>query len=156
MKPGDLVPEFSALDDTGATLTLAELTAEGPLVLFFYPAAMTPGCTRESCHFRDLAARFAAAGAKVAGISADPVGRQAQFRDRHQLGFPLLSDPEGSIAGMFGVRRPGRLPNRRVTFVIGADRRVQARFASELRVNRHAEEALATIAPPGGSGTPRG
>lgn len=145
MRVGDEVPDFTAVDDTGESVTLGSLLADGPLVLFFYPAALTPGCTRESCHFRDLTAEFAAAGARVVGISADAVEKQTQFRDRYSLGFPLLSDPERRVAALFGVRRVGRLPNRRTTFVIGADRRVLARVASEVGFARHADEALATL-----------
>lgn len=145
MRVGDEVPDFTAVDDSGESVTLSALLADGPVVLFFYPAALTPGCTRESCHFRDLAAEFGATGARVVGISADPVEKQTQFRDRYNLGFPLLSDPERRVAGLFGVRRPGRLPNRRTTFVIGGDGQVLARVASEVSFARHADEALATL-----------
>ncbi|MHB8451124.1 MAG: peroxiredoxin, partial [Mycobacteriales bacterium] len=105
----------------------------------------TYGCTRESCHFRDLAGEFATLGAQVVGISADEVPKQAQFRERHQLGFPLLSDPDKKVAGLFGVRRAGPLPNKRATFVIGPDRRVLATVASEVNFARHADEALAAL-----------
>ena len=81
---------------------------------------MTPGCTKESCHFRDLEAEFAAVGATRLGISADPIDRQRQFSEKHGFDFPLLSDPERVVARMYGVRRLGPLFNRRSTFVIGA------------------------------------
>ena len=84
---------------------LSDLAASGPVVLFFYPAAMTPGCTAESCHFRDMRAEFEAAGAQPVGISADPVEKQKRFTDKHSFGFPLLSDPDGTVATLFGVRR---------------------------------------------------
>ena len=73
MKRGDLVAEFNLPDQTGPNRSLSELLADGPIVLFFYPAAMTPGCTMEACHFRDLAAEFAAVGASRVGISMDAV-----------------------------------------------------------------------------------
>jgi thioredoxin-dependent peroxiredoxin len=106
---------------------------------------MTPGCTAEACHFRDLGAEFAAVGATRLGISADPVDRQAAFADKTGLDFPVLSDPDRSVARAFGVKRPGPLFNRRVTFVIDADRRVLAVIASETSMHRHADAALTAL-----------
>ena len=97
IKQGDRVAEFELPDQTGTTRTLTGLLADGPVVLFFYPAAMTPGCTKEACHFRDLAAEFAAVGATRVGISADPVDKQAKFADQQKFDYPLLSDTEGEI-----------------------------------------------------------
>jgi peroxiredoxin Q/BCP len=76
MHRGDRVPDFELPDQTGASRRLSDLLTGGPVVLFFYPAAMTTGCTKESCHFRDLAAEFAAVGAQRVGISADTVDKQ--------------------------------------------------------------------------------
>ena len=146
MKPGDTAPDFEAPDQHGATHTLEGLLANGPVVLFFYPKAMTTGCTKESCHFRDLAAEFEAAGGQRIGISADAVERQAAFDDKHDLGFPLLSDPDRSIAKAFGVKRPGPLMNKRATFVIGTDRTVLEAISSELNMDVHADKALAALA----------
>ena len=111
-------------------------------MLFFYPKAFTPGCTKESCHFRDLAAEFAAVGAQRVGISADAIQRQADFALEHRLDYPLLSDPDRSIAAAYGVKRPGPLSNRRKTFVIGRDRRIMAVIGSEISMNVHADAAL--------------
>lgn len=85
LKAGDRVAEFELPDQTGTPRRLTDLLSAGPMVLFFYPAAMTPGCTKEACHFRDLAAEFAAVGATTVGISADPVDKQAKFA--HQQGL---------------------------------------------------------------------
>ncbi|MFE5791533.1 peroxiredoxin [Streptomyces sp. NPDC056503] len=147
MNVGDLVEDFTLPDETGASRSLSGLLAEGPVVLFFYPAAMTPGCTAEACHFRDLAAEFRAAGALPVGVSGDEVERQREFTERHSLGYPLLSDPEGSVRERFGVRRGFSLaPTKRVTFVIGQDRRVKEVVRSELRMSAHADRALAALA----------
>ena len=89
MKQGDNVPDFTALDQTGQKRSLYSMLESGPVVLFFYPKAMTSGCTVESCHFRDLASDFAAVGAQIVGISADSVERQATFDSKHSLGYPL-------------------------------------------------------------------
>jgi thioredoxin-dependent peroxiredoxin len=150
MQVGDVVPDFELPDQDGAPRRLSTLLAGGPLVLFFYPAAMTAGCTREACHFRDLAAEFAAAGVQRVGISRDPVAKQKQFADKHSFDYPLLSDEDGSVAAQFGVQRGGfaqRLgaPVKRWTFAIDRDRRVAAAIHSEVNMNTHADQALAAL-----------
>jgi len=142
MRVGDTAPDFTARDQHGREVSLSGLLAAGPIVLFFYPKAFTPGCTAESCYFRDLGADFSAVGAQRIGISADTVERQAEFDEVHDLGFPLLSDPDRVIAKLFGVKPPGPLFNRRKTFVIDADRTVLLATASELSMEKHADEAL--------------
>jgi len=143
---GDTVEDFALPDETGASRRLSELLGDGPVVLFFYPAAMTAGCTAEACHFRDLAAEFAAAGARPVGISGDPVERQQEFAGRHTLGFPLLSDTDGTVRERFGVKRGFSLaPTKRVTFVIARDRTVLEVVRSELRMSAHADRALAAL-----------
>ncbi|MFF9161902.1 peroxiredoxin [Streptomyces longwoodensis] len=143
---GDRVEDFALPDETGTVRTLSELLTDGPVVLFFYPAALTPGCTAEACHFRDLAAEFAEAGARPVGVSGDPVDRQQEFAGRHTLGMPLLSDEDGAVRERFGVKRGFSLaPTKRVTFVIGPDRTVLEVVRSELRMNTHADRALAAV-----------
>ncbi|GKQ40483.1 peroxiredoxin [Streptomyces sp. A012304] len=146
LETGDLVEDFALPDETGTVRRLTELLADGPVVLFFYPAALTPGCTAEACHFRDLAAEFAAVGARPVGISGDPVDRQQEFAGRHGLGMPLLSDTDGAVRERFGVKRGFSLaPTRRVTFVIARDRTVLEVVRSELRMNTHADRALEAL-----------
>ncbi|WP_329619298.1 peroxiredoxin [Streptomyces sp. NBC_01255] len=146
MNVGDFVEDFTLPDETGTPRSLTELLSEGPVVLFFYPAALTPGCTAEACHFRDLAAEFRAAGALPVGISTDAVERQLEFAERHSLGYPLLSDPDGTVRDRFGVKRGFSLaPTKRITFVIGQDRRVREVVRSELRMSAHADRALAAL-----------
>lgn len=148
MKPGDLVADFELPDQTGTPRRLSGLLADGPVVLFFYPAALTPGCTKEACHFRNLTAEFAAAGATRVGISADPVVKQAKFAEKYSFDYPLLSDPDGTVATQFGVKRGllGRLlPVKRTTFVIDTDRRVLEVIASEFSMETHADKALEVL-----------
>ncbi|MFE9994989.1 peroxiredoxin [Streptomyces avermitilis] len=143
---GDKVEDFALPDETGTPRRLSDLVADGPVVLFFYPAALTAGCTAEACHFRDLAAEFAAAGARPVGVSGDPVDRQQEFAGQHALGFPLLSDEDGTIRERFGVKRGFSLaPTKRVTFVIAEDRTVLEVVRSELRMSAHADRALAAL-----------
>jgi len=133
MNRGDRVSEFELPDQTGKARSLTSLLADGPIVLFFYPAAMTPGCTKEACHFRDLAGEFAAVGAGRVGISADAVAKQAKFADMQKFDYPLLSDSDGVVATQFGVKRGllGKLmPVKRTTFVIDTDRTVLDVIAS--------------------------
>jgi thioredoxin-dependent peroxiredoxin len=146
MNKGDLAPDFTLPDDHGVPRALHDFLSAGPVVLFFYPAAMTAACTAESCHFRDLAEEFAEVGAQRVGISPDAVDTQREFSARHGFDYPLLSDPDGSVARQFGVRRGfGPLPTRRQTFVIGPDSRVLEVIKSELRMSVHADKALATL-----------
>ncbi len=146
MQTGDLAPEFELPDETGTQRKLTDMLVNGPVVLFFYPAAMTTGCTRESCHFRDLKGEFEAVGAQRVGISADTVDKQRAFSEKHTFDFPLLSDTERTVATGFGVRRKASfLPNKRSTFVIGTDRVILAVISSELHMNDHADKALEVL-----------
>jgi peroxiredoxin Q/BCP len=145
MDAGDLAPDFELATDDGSMLRLSDELAHGPVVLFFYPRAMTPGCTAESCHFRDLASEFAAVGARRLGISADSVDRQRRFRDEHSFDYPLLSDPDKAVAKQFGVKRALLPLSQRATFVIDTDRRVLAVIKSETNMEKHADDALAVL-----------
>src|ERR1700709_2171574 len=89
MKPGDTVADFELPDQTGTPRKPSDRLSNGPVVLFFYPAAMTPGCTKEACHFRDLAAEFAAVGANRVGISTDAVQKQAKLAEKEKCDYTL-------------------------------------------------------------------
>ncbi len=151
MQTGDEVPDFELLDQTGAPRRLSTILAEGPVALFFYPAAMTTGCTKQACHFRDVGAEFDAAGVQRVGISMDTVEKQKQFSDAHSFDYPLLSDVDGVVAEMFGVKR-GRLgaklgaPVKRWTFAIDTDRKLVAAIRSETDMQTHADQALRALA----------
>jgi peroxiredoxin Q/BCP len=151
--PGDVVEDWELPDQAGTPRRLSDLLADGPLVLFFYPAAMTYGCTRETCHFRDATGELQAVGAHAVGISADPVDKQKAFADKHQLRFPLLSDPDRRVAAMFGVTSGFKLgPVKRATFVIDQERRILASFHHELRFASHADEAIMVLREKSGFG----
>lgn len=151
MAVGDLATDFELPDETGTSRRLTDLLTRGPVVLFFYPAAMTGGCTAEACHFRDLATEFAALGAQPVGISSDPVAKQGTFAAAHGFGFPLLSDADHTVARSFGAWRswlPGNFHTRRRTYVIGTDRRILAEIGSETTMTRHADDALVVLQEP--------
>ncbi len=147
MDKGDKAPDFELADEDGVPRKLSDLASSGPVVLFFYPAAMTPGCTIESCHFRDMKSEFEAVGAQRVGISADDVAKQKKFSDKHEFDYPLLSDPDGAVATQFGVRRrfTKLSPTKRATFVIGSDLTVLDVIQSEVRMNVHADRALEVL-----------
>jgi peroxiredoxin Q/BCP len=147
MKTGDKVADFELPDETGTPRKLSGLLENGPVVLFFYPAAMTTGCTKESCHFRDLKAEFEAVGAQRVGISRDSVEKQKKFSDKHGFDYPLLSDEDRTVADQFGVKRGSfsLSPTKRSTFVIDTDSTVLAVIHSEVSMNQHADRALATL-----------
>ena len=148
-RTGDVVDDFELLDQDGVPRRLSTLLADGPVVLFFYPAAMTRGCTMEACTFRDLAAEFRAAGAQRVGISGDPPPKQKQFADTNGLDYLLLSDPAHEIGFRFGIKRRvalGPLQFKRVTYVIDTDRRLLGTIHAELNINEHAARALELLA----------
>ncbi len=143
MQRGDIAPDFKLIDQSGNERTLSTMLLNGPVVLFFYPAAMTKGCTKESCHFRDLAAEFATLGAQRLGISMDSVEKQAEFTKKNDLDYPLLADEDGAVAKLYGVKRSmDLLKVKRTTFVIGRDRRITEIINSEVSMNAHADKSL--------------
>ncbi|WP_127505863.1 peroxiredoxin [Actinoplanes solisilvae] len=149
IQAGDIVDDFELPDQDGAPRRLSTLLADGPVVLFFYPAALSSGCTAEACNFRDLAAEFREAGAQRVGISRDLPARQKQFADKHGFDYPLLSDPDYAVASALGVKRKlplGPLSTKRMTFVIDTDRRVLEVIHSERNMNDHAARALEVVA----------
>ena len=102
LETGDRAPQFSLTDDAGDTRSLDDFRGE-KLVVFFYPKAMTPGCTTEACDFRDRADALLTAGYAVVGVSPDPVPRLVTFKEKESLTYPLLSDPDHEVAAAFGA-----------------------------------------------------
>ena len=146
MHPGDLAPDFTLPDHRGVDFSLSENLARARVVLFFYPSALSRGCTKESCHFRDLAEEFKALGAQRVGISMDNVQRQARFAQSHDFDYPLLSDERGHVAELYGVKRGADLLRvKRVTFVIDTDRTLIDVITSELAMHVHADKALQAL-----------
>lgn len=131
LKVGDVAPDFKLLDDRGEAVSLYELTAKGQRVLvYFYPRANTPGCTKEACDFRDNLAALNDLGVEVVGISPDKPEKLAKFREDHGLTFRLLSDPEKEVMaawGAFGEKKNyGKIVQGviRSTLMVEADNKV--------------------------------
>ena len=133
LTPGDTAPAFALTTDTGETLRLADLAGQR-VVLYAYPAAMTPGCTTQACDFRDSLQSLKAAGVTVVGISPDSPEKLAKFRDRDHLTFPLVSDPDRSVLTAYGAYGEKQNYGKTVmgvirsTFVIGPDGRIEKAF----------------------------
>ena len=147
--PGDLAPAFEGIDQTGATVRLADFAGK-PLALYFYPKDDTPGCTKQACNLRDHTGDLTEAGVAVVGVSADPVESHERFAAKYDLPFPLLADPEREILEAYGAWGEKNLYGRksmgtkRTTFLIGADGRVIHVFKRP-KTDRHAEEILAKL-----------
>ncbi len=145
VKEGDRAPDFSLLSQTGERVNLQDLLGKTAIVLYFYPKDDTPGCTAESCAFRDSYQVFQDAGAEVIGISADSPESHQQFAAKHQLPFTLLSDTGNQVRKLFGVPSTlGILPGR-VTYVIDKEGIVRKVFNSQLNFKAHVDEALQTL-----------
>lgn len=130
LEPGDPAPEFTLTSDTGAQVSLADLRGR-KVVLYAYPAAMTPGCTTQACDFRDSLEPFTGAGYAVYGISPDAPEKLARFVEKERLTFPLLSDPDKSVLTAYGAYGEKTMYGKktvgviRSTFVIDEDGRIE-------------------------------
>lgn len=146
IRVGERAPSFSGRTASGEVVSLEDFLGSRALVLYFYPKDGTPGCTREACAFRDVAGEVEAAGGAIVGVSMDRTKAHRRFAERHGLGFPLLSDADGSICRAYGVARLGGwLWPRRVTFVIDRSGIVRRVIESELDIGAHVGGAIAAL-----------
>lgn len=149
LKVGDKAPAFKLLADDDQTYRLADFKGK-TVVLYFYPKAMTPGCTQQACDFRDQAAHLGENNAVVLGVSRDSPERLAKFRDKYALNFPLLSDESGAVCEAYGVWKEKSLYGRkfmgieRTTFVIDGEGRIQ-KIYGKVKVKGHAAAVLGEI-----------
>ncbi len=130
LAPGDQAPDFTLPDADGNEVSLSALRGQR-VIIYFYPAAMTPGCTKQACDFRDSKADLSRAGFAVLGISPDSPAKLAKFRDRDSLTFPLLSDPDRKVLQAYGAYGEKMMYGKksvgviRSTFVVGADGKIE-------------------------------
>ena len=146
LQAGERAPEFTLPDDTGKDRSLTELLSTGALVLYFYPADFTPGCTRQACLLRDMHGEMVGAGLRVVGISPQGPESHARFRERHGLPFTLLSDPDKSVIRMYGVNGPLGFGVRRASFLVDASRRIQDVVLADFMIGRHHEFVRKAVA----------
>jgi thioredoxin-dependent peroxiredoxin len=149
LEAGTPAPSFTLTADDGSRVKLSDLRGS-PVVLYFYPADDTSGCTREACAFRDRSAELKKLGAKVLGVSPDDVASHVQFRKKFQLNFPLLADPDHQVAEKFGAWREKNMYGKkslgivRSTFLIGADGVIQKVWRA-VKVDGHDEKVLEAL-----------
>ena len=139
IKAGERAPEFTLPDETGRDRSLTELLSAGTIVLYFYPADFTPGCTRQACVLRDLHTELESAGLRVVGISPQSPNSHARFKAKYQLPFVLLSDEQKTVIKMYGVNGPLGLGVRRASYLIDASRRVRDAVLADFMIARHGE-----------------
>jgi len=149
-KIGNQAPQFTLFDQDGNAVSLKQFKGKQTVILYFYPKAMTPGCTVQACGLRDVAKDLKKRSAIALGISPDSVTRLAKFRERDQLNFPLLSDEDHAIADKYGAWGPKKFMGRefdgilRTTFVIGKDGRLKA-IMDKVKTKSHHDDVLAII-----------
>jgi peroxiredoxin Q/BCP len=146
LKAGERAPEFTLPDETGTDRSLTELLSTGAIVLYFYPADFTPGCTRQACVLRDLHTEIERAGLCVVGISPQSPESHAKFRAKHNLPFVLLSDQHKAVTKMYGVNGPLGLAVRRASFLIDGGRRIRDVVLADFMIGRHADFVRKAIA----------
>ncbi len=145
---GQPAPDFTLPRDGGETVTLSQM--DGAVVIYFYPRADTPGCTREAQAFTEMVDQFAAQGVTILGISRDPVAKQDKFRDKHDLKVALLSDEDGAVCEAYGVWVEKTMYGKtsmgieRATFLVDPEKVVRAEWR-KVKVDGHAEAVLSTV-----------
>jgi len=132
-------PEFILPDENGDDVSLIDLLQKGPLILYFYPADFTPGCTKEACSIRDVHSDIEAVGLQVIGVSPQDGDSHARFRKEHKLPFTLLSDTDKVAIKMYDVDGPFGVGVRRVTYLISQGKKIQAALQADVLINRHKE-----------------
>jgi thioredoxin-dependent peroxiredoxin len=134
---GSRAPEFTLPDHNGESVSLSNLLRHGPLILYFYPADFTPGCTREACSIRDLHAEILRTGLEVAGVSPQAPESHRAFREKYKLPFTLLSDVDKFVIEMYDVAGPLGFGVRRVTYLIDQSRYVRSAVLADFRIGHH-------------------
>lgn len=136
LEPGTRAPDFTLPDETGRAVHLAEVLKRGPVLLFFYPADFTPGCTKEVCALRDVHTPLVIGGVTVLGVSPQDVDSHLRFRKKHSLPYRLLADTERSVIRAYGCQGPFGLV-RRTSYLVDRDGLIREAVRADLRIGRH-------------------
>ena len=139
LKTGNTAPDFILPDENGKEVSLAGLLEESPLILYFYPADFTPGCTKEACAIRDIHDDIQSVGLRVVGISPQDGVSHGRFRDEHDLPFTLLCDENKIAIRMYDAEGPFGVGVRRVTYLISQGQKIQDAIQADVRIGRHQE-----------------
>ena len=137
LENGTKAPAFELEDQDGRRHTLESLLADGPLILYFYPADFTPGCTKEACSFRDLHQELLKANLRVVGVSPQDVASHRRFADKFGLNFTLLADPDKKAVKAYDLEGPLGIGVRRGTYLIGRDGVIRDSVLADLRIGAH-------------------
>ena len=152
---GGRAPEFTLPDQDEQSVSLSNLLRRGPLILYFYPADFTPGCTRQACLMRDLHGEIEQAGLNVAGVSPQKPATHRRFRDKYRLPFALLSDIDKFVISMYDVRGPLGFGVRRGTYLIDQARYIRAAVLANFRISEHEAFVHRAVALSAGRSTHR-
>jgi peroxiredoxin Q/BCP len=139
LSPGTKAPDFELPDDSGGSISLRKLLKQGPLILYFYPADFTPGCTKEACSIRDIHDDLNAVGLQVIGVSPQDGESHTRFRDQYELPFRLLSDVDKTVIKSYDVDGPFGVGVRRVTYLIDSDGTIEDALQADVLVGRHTD-----------------
>lgn len=137
LAPGTRAPEFTLADEYGRDRSLAALLSTGALILYFYPADFTPGCTAEACSLRDLDTDIRRAGLQIAGVSPQDSASHRRFKEQYGLPFTLLSDPDKKVIRLYDVDGPLGFGVRRGTFLIDPQGMIEDAVLADFRIGRH-------------------
>ena len=139
LQPGSKAPEFVLPNEKGEDVSLIDMLEQGPLVLYFYPADFTPGCTKEACSIRDMHDDILSVGLRVLGVSPQDAASHMKFKEKYELPFTLLSDPDKVAIKMYDVDGPFGVGVRRATYLISQNAEIQAALQADVLINRHKE-----------------
>jgi peroxiredoxin Q/BCP len=139
LQPGSKAPDFVLPNERGEDVSLSDMLEQGPLVLYFFPADFTPGCTKEACSIRDMHDDILSVGLRVLGVSPQDATSHMKFKEKHELPFTLLSDPDKVAIKMYDVDGPFGVGVRRATYLIAQGAEIQAALQADVLINRHKE-----------------
>lgn len=146
LRAGQPAPDFELPDHDGNAVRLSQFRGVSPVVIFFYPKDDTSGCTKEACGFRDRFGEFQAAGVRILGISSDSAASHRRFAEKFDLPFTLLSDIDGSVRKLYGVRATMGIIPGRASFVVDREGLLRSVYTSQFRPMQHVHEALKSLA----------
>ena len=139
LKPGDVAPEFILPDDEGNEVSLVETLSESPVILYFYPADFTPGCTKEACSIRDIHDEIVSVGLTVLGVSPQDAESHRRFREEHKLPFKLICDEDKLAIKMYDADGPLGFGVRRITYLVSQGQKIQDAVQANIQIGRHRE-----------------
>ena len=137
LKPGAIAPDFTLPDQDGNDVRLADLLSKGPVLLYFYPADFTPGCTKEACGLRDRFPTISAAGLTIVGVSPQSPESHRRFREEHRLPFTLLADEKKQVVKLYDCDGPFGIGVRRATYLVDPSGTIRDAVLADFRIGRH-------------------